>query len=62
MCVEHGRQRARERKRDISNKNKLRTHTVCQRNSDPFYIGSYYIKWVTTQSVDCRKFMYSSVW
>ena len=25
-----------------------RTVTVCQRSSDPFYIVSYYIKWVTT--------------
>ena len=23
------------------------THTACPRSSDPFYIGSYYIKWVT---------------
>ena len=24
------------------------TYTVCPRNSDPFHIVSYYIKWVTT--------------
>ena len=26
----------------------LTQFTVCQRSSDPFYIVSYYIKWVTT--------------
>ena len=24
------------------------THTVCPRSSDPLYLVSYYIKWVTT--------------
>ena len=24
------------------------TFTVCQRSSDPFYVVTYYIKWVTT--------------
>ena len=23
-------------------------HTMCPRSSDPYYIGSYYMKWVTT--------------
>ena len=23
-------------------------HTVCPRSSDPFYVETYYIKWVTT--------------
>ena len=23
-------------------------HAICQRSSGPFYIASYYIKWVTT--------------
>ena len=26
----------------------FRAHTVCPRSSDPFYIVSYYIKWVST--------------
>ena len=27
-------------------------HTVCPRNSDPFYIITYYINWVTTSWTD----------
>ena len=27
---------------------RLLGHTVCPRSSDPFYIVTYYIKWVTT--------------
>ena len=26
----------------------MKGHTVCPRSSDPFYIISYFIKWVTT--------------
>ena len=26
--------------------------TVCPRSSDPFYIATYYIKWVTTSWTD----------
>ena len=26
--------------------------TVCPKNSDPFYIVTYYIKWVTTSWID----------
>ena len=26
----------------------LMLYTICQRSSDPFYLVSYYIKWVTT--------------
>ena len=28
------------------------TYTVCPRSNDPFYIVSYYIKWVTTSWTD----------
>ena len=32
-------------------------HTVCPGRSDPFYIVSYYIKWVITSwTVDIQKF------
>ena len=30
-------------------------HTVCPRSSDPFYIVSYYVTWVTTSWAYCRK-------
>ena len=33
------------RKAHVTNNN---VRTVCPRNSDPFYIVTYYIKWVTT--------------
>ena len=33
---------------DIGNTIQNIKHTVCPRSLDPFYILSYYIKWVTT--------------
>ena len=32
------------------------TNTVCPRSSDPFYIVSYYIKWVTTSWTYSKRF------
>ena len=29
-----------------------KVYTVCPRSSDPFYIVTYYIKWVTTSWTD----------
>ena len=37
---------ARERK-DMRERERVR-YTICPGNSDPFYIVSYYIRWVTT--------------
>ena len=37
-------------KSKLSNRRSL--HTVCPRSSDPFYIVTYYIKWVTTSWTD----------
>ena len=36
----------------LSNKKSDWTVTVCPRSNDPFYIVTYYIKWVTTSWTD----------
>ena len=40
----------------VSNKNPWRNegYTVCPRSSDPFYVVTYYINWVTTSWTYCR--------
>ena len=50
-----------DRKNDITLKNTKignretegKTDTICQRSSDPFYVVTYYIKWVTTAWTHC---------
>ena len=34
----------------------LRTHTVCPRSSDSFYIVTYNMKWVTTSQIHATNF------
>ena len=38
--------------RKICEDHSANSHTVCPRSSYPFYVVSYYIKWVTTSWTD----------